>query len=137
VTQLLDIFGFLSVLLRGLTLAFEALTVGGIVFSVIVAPPGVPPAKPLLRWIHVSSWLLGATQICAVAANSAILVGTTDLQFADVLGAEFWLAGIMVVAGALTIIVFSSTSLWRALCPIAALVIVIGSVMNSHSFARL
>ena len=35
--QLLEIFGFASVLLRGLTLSFEALVIGGVVFLLFVA----------------------------------------------------------------------------------------------------
>ena len=37
VAQLLDIFAFVSVLLRGMTLAFEALTVGGVIFVLAIA----------------------------------------------------------------------------------------------------
>ena len=39
-TVLLDIFGFLSVLLRGLQMAFEALTVGGVIFLTGIAAHG-------------------------------------------------------------------------------------------------
>ena len=35
--QFLDIFAFVSVLLRGMTLAFEALTVGGVIFVLAIA----------------------------------------------------------------------------------------------------
>jgi hypothetical protein len=39
-TQLLEIFGYLSVLLRGLMLAFEALTVGGVLFILLIPVGG-------------------------------------------------------------------------------------------------
>ena len=37
--QLLDVFGFLSVLLRGLTLLFQSLVIGGLVFNLFVLGP--------------------------------------------------------------------------------------------------
>jgi hypothetical protein len=37
VAKFLDIFAFVSVLLRGMTLAFEALTVGGVIFALAIA----------------------------------------------------------------------------------------------------
>jgi putative copper resistance protein D len=54
--RLLQIFGFLSVLLRGATLTSQSLTIGGIVFLVFVARPTGMPADQLqqaaLRWIR-------------------------------------------------------------------------------------
>jgi putative copper resistance protein D len=129
VTQLLDIFGFLSVLLRGLSFAFEALTVGGVIFTAVVAR-----GTSLSRWVRCSALLLAVTQICSLAASSTILVESTDLKLGEVVGAEFWCAGILTVGGALTIAAFPR---WRVLYPIASLAILVGSAMMSHSSARL
>jgi len=139
VTQLLDIFGFVSVLLRGATLAFEALTVGGVIFISIVAEPlaGSEIAKRLLSWVRYAALLLAATQSCLLAANSVILTGSTDLTLEDVVGAGFWRAGVLSVAGALTIMVFSRTRWWRVSGLIASVAILAGSVMTSHSNARM
>ena len=138
-TQLLDIFGFLSVLLRGFSFAFEALTIGGVIFISLIADPlaGGGVAKGILRWVRCSAVLLVVTQTCLVAANSAILVGSTDLRIADVLGAEFWRAGVLTVAGSLTIIVFPRTSWWRWPALVACPAILVGSVLVSHSAARM
>ena len=138
-TQFLDIFGFLSVLLRGVLLSFEALTIGAIVFTCIIAYPlaGAVVAKDILRWGRYSALLLTATYTCSVAANSAILLGSTDLKLADLFGAGFWRAGLLGSGAALTIIFFSRTRWWRAAGLIACVGILIASVITSHSNARL
>src|SRR5512133_2643812 len=98
--QFLDIFGFLSVLLRGLVLSFEALTVGGVVFQLGVARQH----RVGKSWLRCAAALLAITQTCIAGANAAMLMGTTDLGFADVLGADFCRATLLVVAGALAVI---------------------------------
>ena len=64
--QLLQIFGFLSVLLRGATLTFQSLTIGGIVFLVFVAGPIKISADQLeqgvLRWIRRAAMALAVAQ---------------------------------------------------------------------------
>jgi copper resistance protein D len=138
VAQFLDIFGFLSVLLRGLTLAFEALTVGGVIFLLLIARPIVDQrlVNAPLRLLTWSSILLAVTAICAVASNSAILIGSTDLRWISVAGAGFWRAGAMTVAGAAGAMIFARTARARIVCPIACALILSGSLMTSHSFAR-
>src|SRR5678816_184474 len=95
--QFLDILGLLSVLLRGLALVFEVLTVGGVVFQLVVARQHQIGRS----WLHCAAALLAITQTCIAGANAAMLMGTTDLGFADVLGADFCRATALVVAGAL------------------------------------
>lgn len=138
-TQLLDIFGFLSVLLRGLSLTFESLTIGGVIFLLAIAYPiaGSGLAARLQRWLIWSAVLLGVTQACSVAANSAILAGSLDLPLGEVAGAEFWIAGSLIVGGAIAIAAIAKTSWWRAISAVACISILAGSVMGSHSFARL
>jgi putative copper resistance protein D len=139
VAQLLDIFAFLSVILRGLELAFEALTLGGAIFVSVVdrGLAGKEASRRVLRWGILASILLAATQILGIAATSAVLIATTDLPIGEVAGANFFRAGILVIAGTL-VIALSAKSRWRAVAtPIACVLIVSGEVMLSHSAARL
>jgi copper resistance protein D len=138
VAQLLDLFSFLSVLLRALTLAFEALTVGGVIFLVVIRPNGgVGRSDTTLRWLTSFSIALALTQVCTVAANSAILIGSTDLGWSSVAGAGFWIAGGMMLAGSILVAGFLRTAWARMGCLLGCALIVAGSVMTSHSFARL
>ena len=138
-TQLLDIFGFLSVLLRGFTLAFEALTVGGIIFLWRVSQKTVQEcvSRRIKRGLTVSALALAVVQACYVAANSGILLGSTDLQWSDLPGAGFAIAGALTVSGALLIAVMAGTRVAGAVLGASGLLVLTGSVMASHSVARL
>jgi putative copper resistance protein D len=139
VAQLLDIFGFLSVLLRGLTLAFEASTVGGVIFLSVIAGNNADGSTRhrLIRAVTVSALALAGVQICYVAANAGILIGSTDLTWTDVAGAGFFLAGGLTILGAFTIAVSARARFGAIACPLACALILCGSVMTSHSVARI
>ena len=137
--QLLDIFGFLSVLLRGFALAFEALTLGGIIFIFAIIRKlscnSVTPATGL--WLRCFASLLAVTQVCVVGMNSAILANSTGLRLVDIAGATFWAAGALSVSGALGVVIFAASRLFPIVAPVAFAFIAVGSVMMSHSVARL
>src|SRR5258707_8358982 len=71
---LLDLFGFLSVVLRGLTLTAQSLTAGGVAFILILVGPlagelgasGItvtPPGPTLLRWSAIALAIVAAISI--------------------------------------------------------------------------
>src|ERR1700732_398435 len=95
--RLLQIFGFLSVLLRGTTLSFQSLTIGGIVFLVAVAGRMKTPFDELqysaLRWIRRSAIALALTQLAVLAASSLLLMQSAQMTLGEVSGATFVIAG--------------------------------------------
>jgi putative copper resistance protein D len=93
--QLLDVFGFLSVVLRGLTLALQSLVIGGLVFALFVdrGAAGAVAARACRRLLLASALGLAMAQAGFVAADSAILMGTADLSLGGVAGANFFVAG--------------------------------------------
>jgi putative copper resistance protein D len=131
--QFLDIFGFLSVLLRGLALAFEALTVGGVIFQLWVAREH----RIEYFWFRWAAALLAVTQVCLATANGAVLMGTTDLSFAEILGADFCRATLLVVAGALAATVLAPGGRGKIVAALGCVTILTGSTMMSHAAARL
>jgi len=141
VAQLLDIFAFISVLFRGMTLAFEALTIGGVVFLAVIARKDVNDSTEsrLRRFVTASAILLAGTQIAFVAANSAVLMNSANLTWAQVRGASFSVAGAFIIAGAALIGVGAfARARWRKrVCPAGCILILCGTVMTSHSAARL
>lgn len=138
-TQFLDIFGFLSVVLRGLALAFEALTVGGAIFLVAVARGELDAEvqRRMMRWMAGAAALLAVTQVAVAGANTAILMGTTDLRIGEIAGADFWNASLLVVIGATAIAILARGASYRVVAPLACVSILVGSTMMSHSAARL
>ncbi len=93
--RLLDIFGFLSVVLRGLVLALQSMTGGGLVFAVLIArgEAGAAATRACRRLLVASAFALALVEAGYLAADSAILMGTADLRLAQVVGANFFLAG--------------------------------------------
>ena len=138
--QLLDIFAFVSVLFRGMTLAFEALTIGGVIFLLAIAREDAGDSASGLgpsRFVTTSAVLLAATQIIFVCANSAVLMNTAGLTWTEVRGAGFCVAGGFIIVGAACVGAFVHTRYRKLACPVACILILYGAVMTSHSAARL
>ena len=135
VAQLLDIFAFVSVLLRGMTLAFEALTIGGVIFMMVIVRGTT--RRGLSRCLILFSTLLAVTQILFVGANSAILMNSAELTWEDVRGAGYCVAGAMIIAGAVVIAGFARSRWSKLAWPAGCLLILCGTAMTSHAAARL
>jgi copper resistance protein D len=136
----IDIYGFLSVTLRGFLLAAQALTIGGLAFLLL---PGPRPdfealqrsARRLLFW---SAAALCAGEALSAAALVAMLAGTLDLPLTDLLGADA--ARIDLVAAALALgvatLVRSTKGSLRA-AAVLALTLVAVEVGSTHAASRL
>jgi putative copper resistance protein D len=145
-TQLLDIFGFLSVLLRGGALVLASLVVGGVIFSLWILRPlhaqyGQQDAaliKSSRRLLFCSAVALAFVQFCYVAADSTVLAKTTGLPIRDVAGANFFIAGMAGAAAALIIAAITMRDQWKpsALLLAPAVIIVSGLVATSHAAGR-
>ena len=128
--QLLDVFGFASVILRGLTLALQTLTIGGVVFVLWISRE---LDQKTLRVIRGSALALTFTQIFYLVIDSTVLAGTTGLTLSDLIGANYFLAGCATIAGSLFLAALPRS--WFMLIPSA--VILTGTLATSHAMARL
>src|SRR5689334_24344716 len=94
---LLDIFGFLSVVLRGLVLTAQSLTIGGIVFITLLAYPlrrelgaiGEAAFRRCCRLLLWSASAFAAVELAFVLLECVVLAGTVDISLAEALGAAF------------------------------------------------
>jgi copper resistance protein D len=111
--QLLDVFGFLSVVLRGLTLALQSMVIGGLVFDLFIAraEAGAGAVRACRRLLAASALALALAQAGYLAADTAILMGTADLSLAAVAGANFFVAGAIATVLALAV---AAVALWTA-----------------------
>jgi putative copper resistance protein D len=139
VAQFLDIFAFVSVLLRGMTLAFEALTVGGVIFALAIARQTSNSliARGVSRFTILFSTLLAVTQVLFASVNSAILMSSAHLTWAEVRGANYCTAAATIVLGASLVAGFARARWAKFACPLGCVLILFGTVMTSHSAARL
>jgi putative copper resistance protein D len=145
---LLDIYGFLSVLLHGASLVALGATLGGIAFQLCLARPLAPElgaAGTLVlqrcrRWLRGSTLALAAVALLAMLAEIGILLDS-GLSLAAILGAGSLLAGLGIVVLALALAALPR-GLWdhaagRLLVILLGLLLLAADVATSHAAARL
>jgi len=145
--KLVDLFSFLSVILRAGTLVCQSILLGGVLFGVWIARVSPEVSEQSIRRIQVSTWQLlrisalglAVVQLLYLYVNSAVLMATAEIGFDQVIGANFFISGCIVLTAALLTTVFASgsKSVARRVLPVLALVILGASVMTNHAASRL
>ena len=143
---LIDLFGYLSIVLHGLTIAAQSMAVGGVLFLVALARPfaaTLPDGAALARRIGViagwSALALTAGEMLAVVLQVAVLMGSVDLGLSEALTAQFAVAGLVkaAAAGVLgTVLLMPRPAPAPALLGLCAVVLA-AAVMTTHAAARL
>jgi copper resistance protein D len=145
---LLDVFGFLSVVLRGLTVTAQSLTLGGIAFLLLLALPLAPEFDEagklivqrcvwVLRWSAVG---FAAITALSVTIEASILADSIGLRLLQTIGAAFVLAGAAIVVAAATIAwLCRAGTMPPAGSPLVLLaaIILVAQTASSHAAARL
>jgi putative copper resistance protein D len=131
-----------AVVLRAATLAFQSIVIGGLVFcSVILRTTSLEGAfrAKARRLIRGASVGLIVTQLVYVSLDSAMLMGTSSLHLADLLTANYVLAGALAVVTAVALLwslhraAISSSLNWFWF----AVPLLVASVWTSHAASRL
>ncbi len=147
--QLIDVFGFLSVLLRGAEITAQSILAGGVVYLMALVRPlasDIGDQAPKLLW-HGQCWVGGAALalalvvVVALAVDGSILVATVDLSLPDLAGADFFIADSITVVSALIVAISirgaagrSSATMWA--CLALSAVTIGAAAMTSHGAAR-
>ena len=139
---LIQDFDLLSVLLRALTLALEALSVGGVFFLLFVATPAIAPAETRAAASRLCGWAalaLSVVQVLSAAESAVMLMGSSGLSFHEVATSDFFIADVAIVTAALLLFfpLHRHTRRVGYAAPLLALSVVAGSVALSHSASRL
>jgi copper resistance protein D len=142
---LLDIFGFVSVLLSGVMRTAQCLTLGGISFLALIAIPmgGVDRTSDhvLQRariWTQRFAWALLATVTVLLAMHVTILSGTADIPLVEAFGGDYARAQIVrLVSGALLVALLYRPDLSAGLLIVLGLVDLGAGVATSHAMARI
>ncbi len=160
---LVDLFGWLSVVVHGLVIVAQSMAVGGALFLVLLARPfaarlTVPVAALgavqvldgegiARRAARIAGWSALALAVCeaaTVAMQGAVVADQVGLSAAEVLGANFAIAGLAKMAAALLLaLVLLAPSAPARQPPGAAAVlglcaaILAAAVMTTHATARL
>ncbi len=145
--QLVDLFGYFSVLLRAGTLVFQSLLLGGILFvlwtaraSPAVSSEGIARVEASsLRLLRVSAIGMAIVQLLYLYVDSAVLMVTAQIGFRQVVGANFFIAGSCMLAGALAVAALTGRGrrLRSIALPIVAAFVLTASVMTNHAASRM
>ncbi len=145
---LIDLFGYLSIVLHGLTTTAQSMTLGAVLFLALLGRPLSPrlgtAAGPILHGtVRIAVWsalALIVLEATTVALQVAVLAGTVDLPVGTILGANFAVSGLVKTSAAALILLML---LWRG--PRAPVSVLLGLVLielaaatlTTHAAARL
>ncbi len=130
-----------AVLLRAATLAFEALLIGGIVFCawLLPAPKSIEQfSQRALRVLRIAAVGLAFTQICFVTLDSEMLMHTGGLRIADLITANYFLAGMLLVCASGVFLLGTRAGLpQKRMWLLFLLPLLAATVWTSHAASRL
>ncbi|PXV60356.1 putative copper resistance protein D [Dyella jiangningensis] len=146
---LVDIFGYLSVILHGLVIVAQSMTLGGLLFLVFLLHPlssrltqGDELERRVVRLTRWSAWGLLLAELATTALQVSVLMSTVDLPFGNVMQASFAVAGSVKIACALVIALSlgqrtMARPLPRVLLLLVGLAELAAATATTHAYARL
>jgi putative copper resistance protein D len=145
-SQLVDIFGYLTVLLSAGTLIGQSLLLGGVVFVYGIARPATDASAVALepvrersrRCLRIAAIALAGVELCYLYINSAVVMGSADVAFREVTGANFFIAGTIILVAAVNVAIVAGIRSRYTGWYLALLVLVVfgASVMTDHAASR-
>src|SRR4051812_20301776 len=124
---LVDLFGYLSIVVHGLTILSQSMLLGGVLFLAFVAGPLAPRlgrsgqsiAVGTARAAGYAAIGLLLSEAATVALQAAVLMDTVDLSLPEVLSAGFAVAGLVKTAATASMALLLLG--WRDRAPISPL----------------
>ena len=118
---LLDIFGYLSVVLRGLILIAQSFTLGGLAFQLLLWGPlqpqlsvfGLSIEERCRTFLQFSAVAWALLTVASLALNAAALVGTLQVPWSEAVTADFGRADLVIAACAVGIAVLTKGTAHR------------------------
>ena len=144
--KLVDIFGYLAVVLSAATLVAQSLLLGGLLFTFWIARPAPDlSADDLqrvrsrsLRFFRASAIALAIVQVLYLYVNSSALMASAEIGFREVTGANFFIAGTVMLVASLVVAVLVTQSQDQPWALIFLVATVLGaSVMTDHAASRI
>lgn len=145
--QVVDLFAYFSVVLRAGTLVFQSVVLGGVLFVLWTA--GATTRFPVnsiatvqdssYHLLRVAAIGLAVTQVLYLCADVYVLRATMEVGFRDVIGATFFIAGSIMLVGAVIMAAVAGTGARMKAVggTLGAAIILIATVMTNHAAARI
>ena len=144
-TLLVDVFGYLSVVIHGLAIIAQSMAVGGALFLIFAArsfaglPAGPAIMRDTARAAGIAALALASCAGLELALQGSVLMATVGLSVVNVLGAQFAVALMVKIAAALALAACLLRVRPRAAPPllIAAAIELAAATLTTHAMARL
>lgn len=143
----LGTFAYLSVILRGLILAAQTMTIGGIIFATLLAVfiglrlggGEAETWRAIRRLIGLSAIALAFAEVFSLVQMVFVLVQSTEMSARDTLGASFALSRAAGTLAAVGIALLARLETRRALLGMGVLaaIVIVSSTATSHAAARM
>ena len=142
---LIDLFGYLSIIVHGLTILAQSMALGGVLFLVLLARPLLPVLGTAIprRTATIAAWSavgLAAAEALTVSLQAAVLTSTVDIGIVTALTAHAAMAGLAKIAASMALAWFlfekghdAHRGSLLALCA----VILTAATLTTHAAARL
>jgi putative copper resistance protein D len=148
VALLIDLFGYLSIVIHGLTIVAQSMALGGVLFLALVLHPLTRQLGPSGEGVsrscaRLAAWSAVALLVCELATvglQSVVLIGTLDLSPGQVLQAHFAIAGMVKVAvAALIALTLFALGQRAPVAPLLMLTVIelAAATLTTHAAARL
>lgn len=145
---LLDLFGYLSIIVHGFTIVSQTVAIGSVLFIALLLRPLSPRLGAIGQNIErtcaaIAGWCAMGLVLCEVitiALQGAVLIGTVDLSLSEVLTASFAIAGIIKAsAAALIALILFGRGQRAPITPLIALAAIelASATLTTHAEARL
>jgi putative copper resistance protein D len=144
--KLVDIFGYLAVVLSAATLVGQSLLLGGALFIFWIARPGPNLSDGNLKRVRARSLRMfrGAAiglvivQLLYLYVNSSALMASAEIGFREVTGANFFIASTIMLVASLVVAVLVGEGKYNAwLLSLFVLAVLGASVMTDHAASRI
>ncbi len=145
---LIDLFGYLSVIVHGITILAQSVALGSVFFIALLARPlasrldgdGWSVLRGSARMAAWAAVALMVAEALTVALQTAVLVGTIDLPPGQIIAAEFALAGLIKIAlaGGMAALLFlrgARAPVWPLVG--LALLELAAATLTTHAVARM
>jgi putative copper resistance protein D len=147
VSLLVDVFGYLSIILHGLTIVGQSVAVGSVLFLTLLARPLCPrlgAVGPAIEHdtLRIAFWAavgLAAAELLALALQLAVLSGTLQLPIAALIGAQSSVAALIKLGAtvALAMLLRSGRRPMAAVLLLLCLAELSAATLTTHAAARL
>ena len=141
---LIDLFGYLSILVHGLAIVAQSMALGGALFLVMLArpmagalPDGATLARRTGQWAGWSALALAGLELVTITMSGAVLASTLDAAWWAVLGAQFAIAGVVKLVAAVALGVVLLTGAGTAPILVLGAIVLAAATLATHAAARL